>query len=180
MLRQTTADTSKHLAFKGVPIDGTLDQYILKMNQTGFKLISTEDGTAILQGDFAGYKECHINVSTLKQKDLVHKIGVVFPNRDTWATLSANYFELKQMLTEKYGTSVEEVEKFDGYAPKDDGMKMHQVQMDRCKYNTKWQADKGEIQLSIEHSELAKCFVKLIYIKKINGAVIKKQAIDDL
>src|SRR5438045_7755766 len=73
---QTNADSSKHLAFKGVPLDGPLDQYVSKMKQNGFKHLSTKDGIAMLQGDFAGYKDCHVGVSTLKQNDLVYKIGV--------------------------------------------------------------------------------------------------------
>lgn len=178
---QTTADASKHLSFKGVPIDGTLDQYISKMKQNGFNHLSTEDGTATLQGDFAGYKDCYIGVSTLKQKDLVHKIGVLFPEKKTWSTLSGNYFELKQMLTEKYGKPSKEVEKFDTrYEPRDDYSKMHEVQFDRCKYYSIWETDKGEIQLSIDHSNVTNCFVKLAYFDKINSAAIKKTALDDL
>lgn len=65
---QVKQDTSQHLTFKGVPLDGTLEQYVLKMKQNGFKHLSTKDGVAMLQGDFAGYKDCFVGVSTLKQK----------------------------------------------------------------------------------------------------------------
>ncbi len=178
---QTNADSSKHLTFKGVPIDGTLDQYVSKMKQNGFKHSSTEDGVAMLQGDFAGYKGCYVGVSTLKQKDLVHKIGVLFPEKDTWLTLSGNYLDLKQMLTEKYGKPSEEVEKFDRQSePRDDNSKMYEVKFDRCKYYSIWQTEKGEIQLSIDHNSVTSCFVKLVYFDKINSATIKKQALDDL
>lgn len=98
---QTKTDSSAHLTFKGIPLDGTLDQYVVKMKQNGFKHINTNDGIAMLQGDFAGYKDCHVSISTLRQKDLVYKIGVLFPEKETWSTLSGNYFELKNMLTEK-------------------------------------------------------------------------------
>jgi hypothetical protein len=151
------------------------------MRQSGFKLLRTEDGVAMLQGDFAGYKDCYVGVSTLKQKNLVYKIGVVFPNRDTWSTLSGNYFNLKQMLTEKYGDPSDVVEKFDTYSqPDDDNEKMYEVQFDRCKYYSIWNTDKGEIQLSIDHESVTSCFVTLIYFDKINGAIIKRQSIDDL
>jgi hypothetical protein len=46
---------SSHLTFKGVPIDGTLNEYVTKMKQNGFTLTSTEDGVAMLKGDFAAY-----------------------------------------------------------------------------------------------------------------------------
>ena len=91
----TFAQKSEHLTFKGVPIDGTLNEFVSKMKQNGFTHLGTEDGTAILNGDFAGYKDCYVGVSTLKQNDLVHKIAVIFPDNDTWSTLSGNYFDLK-------------------------------------------------------------------------------------
>ncbi len=178
---QTKTDSSAHLIFKGVPLDGTLDEYVVKMKQNGFKHISTKDGIAMLQGDFAGYKDCYVGVSTLKQKDLVHKIAVLFSEKDTWSTLSGNYFDLKQMLTEKYGEPSSEEENFDTRSePRDDGSKMFEVQFDRCKYYSIWETDKGEIQLSIDHNGVTSCFVKLAYLDKINSEAVKKQAMDDL
>lgn len=179
----TFAQTSEHLSFKGVPIDGPLNEYVAKMKQNGFLHLGTEDGTAILNGDFAGYKDCIVGVSTLKQKDLVHKIAVIFPDKETWSMLSGNYFDLKEMLTEKYGRPFEEVEKFDvpsfgGFL--DDNDKMHEVQFDNCKYYSIWQTDKGEIQLSIDHDGITSCFVKLAYFDKINTAIIKAKAMGDL
>ena len=179
----TFAQTTDHLSFKGVPLDGTLDEYVSKMKQNGFTHIQTEEGTALLSGDFAGYKDCIVGVSTLKQKDLVYKIGVLFPEKDTWSRLSTNYFDLKQMLTEKYGKPSDVVEKFDvpSYSqPRDDQDKMYKVKFDNCKYYSIWQTDKGEIQLSIDHNGVTSCFVKLAYFDKINGDKIKAKAIDDL
>ena len=177
----TFAQKSEHLTFKGVPIDGTLNEYVSKMKQNGFTHLGTEDGTAILNGDFAGYKDCYVGVSTLKQNDLVNKIAVIFPDNDTWSTLSGNYFDLKKMLTEKYGEPSDVVEKFDTYSqPRDDKSRMYQVGMDRCKYYSIWQTDKGEIQLSIEHESVIKYFVRLGYFDKINNEIIKAKAIDDL
>ena len=177
----TIAQTSEHLSFKGVPIDGTLAEYISKMKKNGFTHLGTEDGMAILNGDFAGYKDCHVGVSTLNQKDLVYKIGVLFPELDTWSSLSTNYFSLKQMLTEKYGKPSDVVEKFDGLSkPNDDTERMYEVKFDRCKYYTLWETDKGEIQLSIDHNGVTSCFIKLLYFDKVNGAIINSNAIDDL
>jgi hypothetical protein len=175
---QTKAD---HLIFKGVPLDGTLDEYILRMKKSGFTLLSMEDGFALMTGDFAGYKDCSIGVSTLKQKDLVHKIGVLFPKSDKWSTLSGNYFDLKQMLTEKYGKPVKVVEKFtSNSSEKDDDSKMYDVKFDRCKYYSIWETDNGDIQLSIDHEGVMSCFVKLVYFDNINSATVKKHAFDDL
>lgn len=178
---QTKTDTSAHLTFKGIPLDGTINQYVAKMQQNGFKHISTNDGVAMLIGDFAGYKGCYVGVSTLEQKDLVYKVIVLFPEKETWSSLSGNYFDLKEMLTEKYGKPSFVIEKFDTRTePKDDSNKMHEVKFDRCKYYSIWKIDKGDIELSIDHDGVTSCFVRLAYFDKINGAVIKKQALDDL
>ncbi len=175
------AQASEHLTFKGVPIDGTLDEYVAKMKKSGFSLITTEDGIALLKGDFAGYKDCTVGVTTLKQKDLVHRIVVLFSDKETWSTLSGNYFDLKQMLTEKYGEPSDVVEKFDGHSqPKTDDSRMHEVMFDHCKYYSIWETEKGEIQLAIGHNSVTSCFVKLAYFDKINSEEIKAKAIDDL
>lgn len=177
---QVKTDPSKHLSFKGVPIDGTLSEYVSEMGEIGFTHKGTKDGIALLRGDFASYKNCIISVSTLKKKDLVSKITVMFPDCDTWSALSANYFHLKELLTEKYGNPSKCVEKFQSYTPDSDGSKLIDVKLDACKYCTTYETENGTIQLSIEHGVLMDCFVTLVYIDKINSDTIKKQALDDL
>ena len=177
---QTKSDSSKHLSFKGVPIDGTLDEYISKIKKGEFEHKGTKDGVAFLNGEFASYKNCVVAVSTMKQKDLVSKIGVMFAERETWSALSGNYFNLKELLTEKYGAPSESIEEFQNYTPEDDGSKFTQVQLGSCKYYSTYETEKGTIQLSIEHADITKCFVKLMYFDKINSEVVKKQALDDL
>lgn len=177
---QVKTESSTHLAFKGVPIDGTLREYISKMEKNGFTLIRSEEGIALLRGDFATYKNCTVGVATLKQKDLVSFITVMFPEQNTWSSLSSDYFTLKGMLTEKYGKPSDYVEKFDGSQPNDDVSKMYAVQFDRCKYYTLYETEKGSIQLSIEHDGVTSCFVLLRYQDKINSDAIKAKAMEDL
>ncbi len=178
---QSKSETTEHMKFKGVPIDGTLNEYVSKMKKSGFTLIGTEDGVAMLKGDFAAYKDCIIGVATLKGKDLVSKITVIFPKCDTWSALSSNYYNLKELLTEKYGEPSEVVEKFDtDYEPDDDNSKMHQVGMNNCKYYTTYELENGTIQLSIENNGFSASFVMLSYFDKINSEIIRQKAIDDL
>jgi hypothetical protein len=176
---QSKPDSSKHLSFKGVPINGTLADYVAKMKKSGFTHKGTKDGVAMLEGEYASYKNCIVGVSTLKQKDLVDRIVVLFPNRETWSALSSNYSNLKELLTEKYGTPSENVEEF-STSVDDDGTKLIQAQMGSCNYLTTYVTDKGTIQLKIEHDGEMHCFVKLAYFDKINGEAVKKQALDDL
>lgn len=175
------ATNSKHLAFKGVPIEGTLKQYVAGMKKAGFKYVGAQDGVAILQGDFAGYKGCEVYVSTLDGYDVVSNIVVKFPDEEIWRRLYGNYTNLKEMLTEKYGKPSLVNEKFqDSQYIDDDNDRMHAVSMDRCKYDTHFETEKGEIILWIEHSDFSSAFVCLQYLDKLNRNSIKQQAISDL
>ena len=178
---QNNSDSNDHMTFKGVAIDGTLNEFVLKMQHTGFTHVGTENGIGMLKGDFAGYKGCIVGVATLKQKDLVSKITVIFPEIDTWSSLSSNYFYLKELLTEKYGEPTEVLETFDTHSePRNDNSKMHAVKMDNCKYYTTYVTEKGSIQLSIGHESVMSCYVTLSYFDKINSKIIREKAIRDL
>lgn len=178
---QNTMNTEEHMKFKGVPIDGNLDEYIASMENNAFFLVKKEDNIAILQGDFATYKDCEIVISTLKNKDLVSRISVKFPKCENWEHLSSNYYYINELLTEKYGKPAYTSEEFDGlYQPTDDNAKMSYLSQNKCKFFTKYKLDSGMIQISIEKSGYDKGYVLLSYFDKVNGEVIRKTAIDDL
>lgn len=173
---------SEHLTFKGVPIDGTLAEYTEKMQEKGFQYLYSENGLTILQGDFAGYKNCQIGVSTLDNMDLVSTIAVIFTTYDSWGNLYGNYANLKEMLSEKYGTPSIVVEEFQSsYPPRDDQSRMREVFMDRCKYFSVFETDLGAIELSINKAEdYMEGMVVLRYQDKINSTETRAAAMDDL
>jgi hypothetical protein len=171
---------NQHLLFKGVPIDGTMSEYVEKMKLNGFVVMDSEPGTYVLQGDFAGYKDCFVGVVTMKQKDLVSRIKVLFPERDDWASLYGNYVNLKEMLIQKYGQPTEVVEVFPSYpSVTNEGLKYTYAQVGECNYKTVFDTPKGQVSLYIDNTD-SKCFVGLSYTDKINGEIMKAKAIDDL
>lgn len=182
---EATMANSPHLKFKGVPIDGTRKKFVDRMEKKEFKYIGdTEDGASVLEGDFAAYKGCRIYVSTLENKDLVSRIAVVFPEQKQWEYLYGNYKSLKEMLTEKYGKPASCTEEFQEawYYASNDERKMDGAKTDKCKYVTRFQADNGEIILSIGHSDSLResCYVMLTYKDATNGNAVKQHAMDDL
>lgn len=177
----SSQETSEHMTFKGIPIDGTLNSFVSKLGQKGFTHISTNDGAAILSGDFAAYKNCTIVAVSSKEKNLVVKVAVIFPSHETWSPLENNYLSLKQMLTTKYGDPSDCIETFQSYSqPNDDNDKMHELQMDRCKYATLFETEKGDIELQISHQDYSNCYVILSYYDSINQKAILSDAMDDL
>ena len=92
---------TEHLKFKGVPIDGTLEKFSDALIAIGFELNEdSEEDEMFLIGDFAGYKDCRVYVSTLDNINLVNHVSVSFPERDSWSTLLQDYTSLKEMLTD--------------------------------------------------------------------------------
>lgn len=175
------AQSYEHLKFKGVPIDGTLNEYVSKMKQAGFQLVGTDDGVALLEGEFAGYRGCLIAVSTLNSVNVVNTIGVVFPACEDWSSLEGNYEHLKSMLTTKYGEPADVVEKFQGYStPRTNNDKLHELLMDRCTWYTIFETENGDIQLSLEKGDYGEYFVLLKYFDKINTEAVRSAAMEDL
>lgn len=172
----------QHLSFKGVPINGTLKEYTDAMVKAGFHYELTQDGTALLTGDFAGYKNCTVGVSTLKNLDVVSRIAVLFPNKDTWSAVLANYETLKAMLTEKYGTPSYSQEKFTGYVGDyDNNLVMHALKDDEYVWYTIFTTELGDIELSImAGTKYNTAMVRLSYYDKANSEKVRNAAMDDL
>ena len=172
---------STHLRFKGVPIDGKLDDFVRRMKAGKFRVAFVRNGVACLTGDFADFKRCVLRVETLSNKDLVSTISVGFPARDKWSELSADYYHLKELLTEKYGKPASCVERFkSSYVgpPRSDFDKFYAVG-DGCTYKMVFKQSNGEIVLQILKVDI-ECKVVLTYRDKENCALVKEFAKSEL
>lgn len=172
---------SEHLTFKGVPIDGTLSQYVAKMKAAGFSYLGEEDGTTLLKGDFAGFKGCTIGVSTLEGVDVVNRIVVLFTTYDEWSSLERDYNHLKDMLTKKYGEPSEVVQEFvNRLSSRNNTAKMLALGSDECTWFTTFSTEKGDIQLALSKYDYTSGMVVLKYFDKINTEAVMTAAMDDL
>lgn len=171
-----------HLNFKGVPIDGTLSDFTSRMKQKGFRYEGRGNGGNLLQGDFAGFKNCIVHVSTLDGKDLVSKITVKFPDRERWESLHNDYRSLKDLLTEKYGKPSSCTEEFKSHYrdAEDDDSKISALKYDKCAYETIFTLENGTIRLWLDHNRIYDCFVMLSYQDKANSQAVREHIIGDL
>ena len=172
----------QHLSFKGVPINGTLKSYTDAMVKAGFHYELTQDGTALLTGDFAGYKGCTVGVSTLKNLDVVSRIAVLFPEKETWSAVLGDYEHLKNMLTVKYGTPSDSQEKFTGYiGDYDNSFVMDALKDGEYVWYTTFTTELGDIELSImSGTKYNTAMVRLSYYDKANSEKVRSAAMDDL
>lgn len=170
----------EHMKFKGVEIDGTLSEMVTKLKTKGFTYLGAEDGIAILQGDFAGYRDCQIVVLSMKETGKVNAIGVAFPEREDWSSLEGDYDRLKSMLTEKYGEPSRVIERFNkDYVP-DNWWRFHYITSDEATWMSEFEVSNGTIELYINKMDYGDAAVILKYYDKVNTDVVRASAMDDL
>lgn len=170
----------EHLSFKGVPINGTLKAYTAAMVKAGFKSEGTQDGLSLLSGDFAGFKGCIVGVSTLKNCDVVNRIAVLFPEKETWSALLGDYEHLKDLLTEKYGEPEQNVERFNDRMYSDDS-KIYAVNDGELEWYSVFSTELGDIELTLVGGTVGyKARVRLSYWDAKNSSTVRQNALDDL
>lgn len=169
-----------HLKFKGVEINGTPKDFVQKLIEKGCKFITKEDEIYLLIGDFASYNNCEIGVMAFD--NMVTKVAVQLPGGvDSWSVLYNQYTTLKDMLTQKYGQPVIDVEEWQGYGgkPTDDNSCMHELRMDRAKIGCGFQTTNGSIELVMLSMKM-ECRVWLTYTDAMNTNTVMDSAMEDL
>lgn len=170
---------TNHMKFKGIPMEGTLNSFVQKLKGKGYSFISTQDGVALLKGEFAARKGCIIGVSRFSDRDQVNMVTVIFPEEETWSSITLSYYSLKDMLTEKYGTP-EAIEEFTKREPSSDFLKFHALLDGECYYYSKFACENGKIQLTMSKQSYNTAAVILNYIDKANADETLQKIMDDL
>ena len=175
-------NTNEHLKFMGIPINGTLEGFTQKLVAKKIKSIQAAEGIGIFNGTFAGKMNCNIFVATVPNRNIVSKVVVFLPPRETWAWLESDYNEFKQMLTSKYGEPFLHSETFkDGAAPTSDYSKISALKGGKCEYYTGWKLNEGAIEVEIISLESpSSCFVRISYFDAINSKLEETSKQDDL
>ncbi|MBD5257573.1 MAG: hypothetical protein HDS52_02630 [Barnesiella sp.] len=178
---RANTSNSNHLTFKGVPIDGTLDDFVSEMEKAGFTYVAEENGATILQGDFASFKKCNIYVATLHGIDIVNAITVIIPCGDDWSDIERKYRLLNELLTEKYGEPAENTEEFHSrLTPRTNQDKLIALASDNCDFKTVYDTPKGKITIFMDFEYGLGAFLNLKYSDKINSDNLRSKVIDDL
>lgn len=178
-------NSNSHLKFKGIPLDGSMDNMVSQLEAKGFKqLIKYDANTTVMIGDFAGYKNCRIYVISNANAN-VKQVAINFSDDERdWYLLYSQYSNLKNMLTAKYGSPYSCIERFNcTYQPQTDADKMYYARRGDCEYESLWVFREGSIKLVISHLRVKYsdyCYISLIYLDTQNHEVDNNSAIDDL
>ena len=92
---------TEHMKFKGIPMEGTLQSFTLKLKAKGYVPLGTEDGVSVLKGEFAGYKNCHI-YAVADKSGMICRVCVEFPKMESLSViLQVEYFKFWKKKGEK-------------------------------------------------------------------------------
>ena len=175
-------NANEHLKFMGIPINGTLESFTQKLVAKKIKSIQAAEGVGLFNGTFAGKNDCNIFVATVPNRNIVSKVVVCLPPRETWAWLESDYNQFKQMLTSKYGEPFQHSETFKaGTFTSSDYLKISALKEGKCEYYVGWKLNEGVILLEIISIESpSSCLVRLSYFDAINSKLEETSKQDDL
>lgn len=175
-------NTNEHFKFMGIPINGTLESFTQKLVAKGMKRQQGWDNTGVFSGTFAGERDCEVYVNMIPSRNIVYRIVVCLPSKDTWDWLEKDYNKFKQMLTTKYGEPYKCSESFkEGTYVGSDHLKISALKEGKCNYYSIWGATEGVIALEIFNADgSSSCCVRLSYYDGINYKLAEDSKQDDL
>ena len=126
---------NRHLKFKGIPIDGSLTNFVTALKGAGYQLIyqSEDGGAAALEGSFTN-EDVTIVVVTTPKTNTVWKVAVLFEDQSSWSSLKSDYKALKANLAAKYGAPDSAYEFFSSPYEEGDGYEMTAIYAEKCTY----------------------------------------------
>ena len=175
-------NANEHLKFMGIPINGTLESFTQKLVANKIKSIQAAEGVGLFNGAFAGKNDCNIFVATVPNRNIVSKVVVCLPSKDTWEWLENDYKQFKQMLTSKYGEPLQHSETFKaGAFTSSDYLKISALKEGKCDYHSSWGLNEGFIILEIFNADGSPdCCVRLSYYDAINYKLAEDSKQNDL
>ncbi len=174
--------SNEHLTFKGVPLKGSLNRFVKKMEAEGFSRPIYKEGWATMEGGtFAGLDGCDLSIYTIGKRATVYSVCVKFANQNTWDTLYYNYAYLKIMLAKKYGEPALCVEDMPSERVLDDREVFEGLRTGSVTFITSFHLPEGFITLCIESLGYRDYnYVTLTYTDRENSEPVRTSAGDDL
>lgn len=151
-----------HLSFKGIPIEGSMDEFCKKLKGKGYTPVGRENNKAFFAGDFTG-RNVTVGVSSTTDGKAVVMVGVLFDASGEWNTLVNTYNYYKDLYTRKYGKPTFSREYNPALSDSNISL-MREVDQGTIVYGSAWKVTGGDIELTIEKS-LGSVYEGLVIIR---------------
>lgn len=166
-------DDSTHLEFKGIPINGKIDDFVKKLQSQGFSIVNRENSGVIMSGQFTG-KEAEVMVLNTKTSKTVWKVVVYLPKQTSWYSIKSEYKYYTEMFTKKYGNPLHTFSFFSDPYYEGDGYEMQAVRNEKCTYYSGYHIQEGNISVEISKYQQ----IKIAYEDSINTTIMDKEKED--
>ena len=141
--------SKEHLKFKGLEIDGSLDEFYKNLkNEIPDLNGHVLDFGAILKGTFAGTRGCIITIYPNSDNN-VRDVTIQFPASDNWGMIKDEYEELCSNMTLKYGEPMATSNDYLGPFKEGDGREIDGVLQGQIKLCQVFGLTNGYIQVCI-------------------------------
>ena len=170
---------TEHLTFKGLPIDGSKQEFLEKLKRQGYSKAFNDDD--ILSGSFTG-RDCYIFVGATPITNTVWKVGILFKSTyDTWSSIKRAYDGLVDVYTKKYGTPLFDRKEFKSPYSEGDGHELYALKSDRCVYRTAFEYTKNGVDIGyVEISMTTNCQIMIAYEDSVNSDLLTKEKADEI
>ena len=142
--------SSEHLAFKGIPIQGSMTNFCQQLRTKGFSSIGRDNNLTLFSGDFTG-RNATVGVTATDDGKNVYAVIVLFDPSGEWNTLVNTYNYYKDLYIRKYGNPTISKEKNPAYSDSNTAL-MAEVYQGTVVWASVWEVTGGDIELSINKS----------------------------
>ncbi len=143
-------DTQNHLAFKGIPIAGSMELFTKRLKEKGFSRIDKNGSTYFFEGDFTGRAATVAVAST--ENGNVYSVTVFFTPSEEWNKLVEIYNYYKDIYTQKYGSPSYQ-KQYNSESGAGNISAMYELWQGRVTWKSSWKDKGGNIELSIEKTD---------------------------
>lgn len=155
-------DAQNHLAFKGIPIAGSMELFTKRLKEKGFSRIDKNGSTYFFEGDFTGRAATVAVAST--ENGNVYSVTVFFTPSKEWNKLVEIYNYYKDIYTQKYGRPSYQ-KQYNSESGADNISAMYELWQGKVTWKSSWKDRGGDIELSIEKTDGIYEGVVVIYYK---------------
>ncbi len=162
-------ESGPHLDFEGIPVTGTLDEFLTVGESKGYRLLERNRLTMLLSGSYRG-RLCRILVERLPDQDKVWGVTVQLPSRDDWQGLMSDYEGRRCEFRETFGEPACVTEQFCmANPPATDRQRFLAVGKGLCSYKSVYENDRGQVDVVVWSDEVSGSYVLVSYIDNLNS-----------
>lgn len=165
---------SNHLQFKGIPIEGKIDDYVLNLENKGCKIdndLCVSNKIIVLTGPFAGYENTIIALYGTPISKSIFKVMVLLPEKMSFQELVDEYNSIQEIYIDKYGEPIGSFNFFRSPYSEGDGNELEALKEEKCEYSTFFKLESGYIVIKIAKTKR----ISITYEDDIQNNLFEKE-----